>query len=348
MDVRSFLQKWHDASPTMEVRTSGSTGTPKTYDVLKERMRASARMTCRYLGLKAGDTALLCMPLQYIAGMMMVVRAEECGLQLLCVPPTSHPMASLDRAPDFAAMVPLQVWETLKDEREAALLRQVRHLLIGGGAISPELEAKLRSFPNAVWSSYGMTETLSHIALRPVSKSIFSLPQNLGDACSDGSLSLPHISGDACSDDEMLWYRPMPGVALSQTETGCLVIDAPAVAEERLVTNDIVELRPDGRFRVVGRLDNVVCTGGIKVQIEEVEQWLQAIDVAGVQVTSAPHPKFGEELVWLSTEAVDLVSLRQRIPNPYWLPKRIIKVSQLPRTATGKPDRAAAKRLAAV
>ena len=169
MDLQSFLDQWHDDSPTLLVHTSGSTGRPKPLYVEKRRMEASARITCSFLGLKEGDSALLCMPLDYIAGKMMAVRALTCGLRLISVPPTSHPLADISDHIDFAAMVPLQVYNSLQAPQERQRLMAIRHLIIGGGSIDEALANDLKTFPHAVWSTYGMTETLSHIALRRLS-----------------------------------------------------------------------------------------------------------------------------------------------------------------------------------
>ena len=168
MRLDDFLTEWNSASPLIELKTSGSTGKPKIMVVEKRRMEASARITCQFLGLKEGDTALLCMPLDYIAGKMVVVRSLTCGLRLVEVEPSGHPLRELNSAPTFAAMVPLQVCNSLQDEKEAQLLRDIKQLIIGGGAIDAALESQLRTFPNAVWSTYGMTETLSHIARRRI------------------------------------------------------------------------------------------------------------------------------------------------------------------------------------
>ncbi|MCI6688156.1 MAG: AMP-binding protein, partial [Prevotella sp.] len=237
MTLKEFIDEWNNDEPTVLVHTSGSTGKPKPLRVEKLRMAASAHITCAFLGLQRGDTALLCMPLDYIAGKMVVVRSLVCGLRLLTVEPCGHPLRGLSEAPVFAAMVPLQVYNSLQVEEERALLMQIKHLIIGGGAVSGEMAAELKHFPNAVWSTYGMTETLSHIALR-------------------------RLSGEEASD----WYEPFEGVDVSLNADGCLVIDAPAVCATTLTTNDIAEIAPDGRhFRIRGRRDNVVCSGGIKL-----------------------------------------------------------------------------------
>ena len=285
MDLEAFLAEWHNDSPTVLVHTSGSTGKPKPMLVEKRRMQASARITCRFLGLHEGDTALLCMPLDYIAGKMMVVRALTCGLRLVSVPPSSHPPATSHLSPfpsrlDFAAMVPLQVWNSLQVPEERHRLMHIRHLIIGGGAIDQALASQLADFPHQVWSTYGMTETLSHIALR-------------------------RLNGPEASD----WYTPFEGVSLSQTDEGCLVIDAPAVHDGPLVTNDIVELSDKG-FRILGRKDNVICSGGIKIQTEEVERLLKPHLPAPFMITKRPDRKFGEQVVLL-TESTDMDRVRE-------------------------------------
>ena len=178
MDYEAFIDEWHNSEACVLVHTSGSTGAPKPMMVEKRRMEASARITCAFLGLQSGNTALLCMPLDYIAGKMMVVRAITCGLRLIRIEPCSHPMAEVCTPIHFAAMVPLQVANSLKVAVERQRLMAIKHLIIGGGAIDDDLERELRDFPNAVWSTYGMTETLSHIALRRISGSEARLPRD--------------------------------------------------------------------------------------------------------------------------------------------------------------------------
>ena len=298
--------------------------------VEKRRMEASARITCQFLGLHKGDTALLCMPLDYIAGKMMVVRALTCGLKLIVEEPSSLPLqdstlSTLHSPLDFVAMVPLQVWNLLQQAPER--LRLIRHLLIGGGAINDELAEALKDFPNHIYSTYGMTETLSHIALR-------------------------RLNGPERSD----WYTPFEGVSVSLNDEGCLVIDAPAVHDGPLVTNDIAELsKGKGQgskvcFRILGRKDNVICSGGIKIQIEEVERLLRPHLSAPFMITKAPDTKLGEQVVLL-TEADDISTIQTLCRNVlprYWQPRRILSVDRLPMTATGKPARAEAEEMAKI
>ena len=318
MTLNEFLAEWHNDNPRILVNTSGSTGKPKSLMVEKQRMLNSARITCDFLGLKPGDTALLCMPLDYIAGKMMVVRSIERDLRLTSVRPSSHPLAD-DALPSFtfAAMVPMQVYHTLQQPQERERLMRIRHLIIGGGAISDELAQMIKPLPNAVWSTYGMTETLSHIALR-------------------------RLNGP----DASLWYTPFDGVGISLNADGCLVIDAPEVCADPLVTNDIALLRTDERtgktlFRIKGRKDNVVCSGGIKIQIEEVEEALRPHLQAPFMIIKKQDEVLGERAVLL-TESADLPLIEEICRNAlpkYWVPREFLHIDHLPLTETGKPRR---------
>jgi len=321
--VEEFLNEWHNDSPYVRVHTSGSTGEPKLLLVEKRRMEASARITCKFLGLKEGDTALLCLPLDYIAGKMMVVRALTCGLRLVSVEPSGHPLAPSPQGNHegtFAAMVPLQVWNSLQVPEERERLMNIRQLIIGGGAIDEALAQELRTFPNGVWSTYGMTETLSHIALR-------------------------RLNGPEATD----YYTPFEGVSLSQDEDGCLIIDAPEVCGQTLHTNDIAELKPNGTFRILGRRDNVICSGGIKIQAEEVERLLRPHLQAPFCITKKKDSRLGEAVVLLTEQTnTELVRniCKETLPK-LWQPRHVVCVERIPLTETGKIARKEAEKLAA-
>lgn len=346
MTLEDFFSEWNNDSDRVLVHTSGSTGKPKPMMVEKKRMLNSARITCDFLGLKPGDSALLCMSLDYIAGKMVVVRSIERHLHLISVSPSGHPLKDINLRDangkdangeiTFAAMVPMQVYNSLQVPEERERLTHIRHLIIGGGAIDASLEKELRSLPGniAIWSTYGMTETLSHIALR-------------------------RINGDEASE----WYQPFDSVKISQTDEGCLVIDAPLVCAETLVTNDIVEIEPyiynkveKLRFRIKGRKDNVICSGGIKIQIEEVEALLKPHLEKPFMIAKKKDEKFGEIAVLL-TEDEDLKKVEATIrrllsgksddsnksseskSHKYWIPREFRYVEHLPLTETGKPKR---------
>jgi O-succinylbenzoic acid--CoA ligase len=345
MSLEEFLEEWNNDSPYVEVKTSGSTGEPKRMLVEKQRMRASARITCDFLGLKAGDTALLCMSLDYIAGKMMVVRAIERNLRLITVEPSGHPLAEQIRrewdlrsfrpllasprsalplcsaknlGEELAAMVPMQVYNSLQVTEERERLKQIRHLIIGGGAIDEALAEDLRTFPNNVWSTYGMTETLSHVALRRLS------------------------GGDATE-----WYTPLPSVRVSLAADGCLKVVAPLVCEGELTTRDLAELHPDGvRFRLLGRKDNVIVSGGLKIQAEAVEEALRGHLDVPFMVTRCRDARLGQTVVLMTTGSTDgLAALCRRVLPAYWQPRHIVHVDRLPLTPTGKLARHEAEQL---
>lgn len=363
MTIFDFINSWNNDDCCLQVHTSGSTGKPKNMLVEKTRMMNSARITCNFLNLKAGDTALLCMSADYIAGKMMIVRSIERGLCLVSEKPCGHPLsdealatasrlnfkrtsadslkttireegayhldnddaqldnddAQLDNDDAqplfcFAAMVPMQVYNSLQIPKERARLARIKHLIIGGGAIDDALAAELKTLPNAVWSTYGMTETLSHIALR-------------------------RLNGP----DASLWYTPFDSVQVQLTDEGCLVIDAPQVTPHPIITNDIAEIvtTPHTRFRIKGRKDNVICSGGIKIQIEEVEELLRPHLSRPFFLTKKKDEKFGEIAVMLTEdEQVNKVEniCKQVLPR-YFAPKEYIYVNKLPMTETGKPRR---------
>lgn len=319
-------------------------------------MMNSARITCNFLNLKAGDTALLCMSADYIAGKMMIVRSIERGLCLVSEKPCGHPLsdealstatrlnfkrtsanslkatiteegaylldnddAQIDNDGAqplfcFAAMVPMQVYNSLQIPKERARLARIKHLIIGGGAIDDALAAELKTLPNAVWSTYGMTETLSHIALR-------------------------RLNGPDASS----WYTPFDSVRVQLNEEGCLVIDAPQVTPHPIVTNDIAEIEtlPHTRFKIKGRKDNVICSGGIKIQIEEVEDLLRPHLACPFFLAKKKDVKFGEIAVLVTEdEQVNKVEkVCQQVLPHYFIPKQYIHVDKLPMTETGKPRR---------
>ena len=317
-ELQSFLSEWFNESQEMTVRTSGSTGTPKSIVVCKEKMIQSAIQTCSFLNLKKDDKALLCLPVQYIAGQMMVVRALTTGLDLIIRYPSGNPLSDVQTPLRFAAMTPMQVYNSLQVPKEKERLMNIEILLIGGGAIDTELRLILKTFPNEVYSSYGMTETLSHIALR-------------------------RLNGAETSD----YYTPFPFVKLSLSQENTLIIEAPKIADNIIYTNDIAELLPDGRFRILGRKDNIINSGGIKIQAEDIEEILSSVISGNFVVTSIPHPKYGEAVVLLTqnNETINNEQINNLLPSVKQ-PKYILKTEDIPLTPNGKINRKACKKIA--
>lgn len=342
MIYQEFISEWNNDAQTIHVQTSGSTGAPKKLNVRKDRMIESAKMTCNFLALQPGDTALLCMNLDYIGAKMMVVRSLVRQLHLIQVAPSGHPLATVDVPITFAAMVPLQVYNSLQVPEEREKLRQIKHLIIGGGAIDDVLAAQLHDFPHAVWSTYGMTETLSHIALR-------------------------RLNGLQSSS----WYTPLQGIKVTTNADECLVIDAPKLCDTPIVTNDMAEIREtstsEGKnvlaFRIIGRRDNVINSGGLKIQMEELERLMRPFLTMPYMVTKRKSEKFGEIVVLMVEKEGDderatfeekselpilraIHKLLHRALPRYWEPRLYLSVDRIPMTETGKPNRALAQRMA--
>lgn len=314
-ELAEFLREWYSDSSTVELQTSGSTGTPKKIQAEKKAMRASAVATCDFFHLVPGDSALLCLPIRYIAGKMMVVRAIVRRLNLITTDPSSTPLQSLSHPVDFVPMVPMQVHSTLQQLQGMKQLSLARTILLGGGFIDSSLEQALQNCSAAVYASYGMTETLSHIALR-------------------------RLNGKMRSDI----YTPLPGVITGLSSRGTLSLSVPYLGIQHLETNDLAMRYPDGSFAISGRTDSVINSGGIKLQAETIEQTLFAATGLHVLALPLPHPQLGQclGLLWEgdATKEATIHHAIAQLPK-YHKPAHIVHAS-IPLTETGKPNRAAA------
>lgn len=260
--ISDFLLEWLNSRDYIEVRTSGSTGKPKTIRLQKKQVENSARATNHFFDLTEGTLALLCLSSQYIAGKMMLVRAMTGGWQVTAVEPESNPLKQFEHTFDFTAMVPLQVFHSIED------LYKVKKIIIGGGVIPSSLEDQLQQEKTLAFATYGMTETISHIAVR-------------------------QINGKHKSSV----YTALPDVRFSQTNEGCLIIDAPEISDRLQITNDVVDLISPVQFKFLGRLDNVVNSGGIKIYPEEVERKLSQFIQKPFFISSEEDEALGERLI---------------------------------------------------
>jgi len=295
-DVRSFVADWLSPKATMELQTSGSTGMPKTISVDKRLMRNSACMTGLRFGLRAGDSALLCLPMQYVAAKMMVVRALVLGLELKVV----EPAKVIQESADFAAMVPLQLENSLE------YIGGVRTLLVGGAPVSEVLSAKLQGVDTAVYETYGMTETLTHVAVR-------------------------RLNGSDKSD----FFEAIGDIRFDIDERGCLVIFAPELNPEPVVTTDVVDLVDKRRFRWLGRYDNVINSGGVKIFPEVVERKLcGAFGDRRYFVGGRPDDVLGERVVLFVEGKAGEIVLPQL--ERYEEPREIVFVEKFEETVSGK------------
>ena len=331
LDTLRFCQQWLAGEPSFVVTTSGSTGTPKPITLTREQMIASAWRTGETLALQAGQATLVCMPTRYIAGRMMLVRGFVLAMPMTIVEPASDPVATLppDAAFAFTAMVPLQLQTVLNGPPAYhAILNRMQAILIGGGPVSPVLQAQLQQLTAPIYHTYGMTETVTHIALR-------------------------RLNGPTASDA----FMPLKGVQLGIDARGCLNIRSDITQEEVVQTNDFVELRADGSFVWLGRWDNVINSGGVKVQVEKVEnaidQVLYALDPQDAAqrrffVGALPDERLGEKVVLVSEGApfspALAASLRAQLKtrlDKYEIPRLFYALPHFAETPTRKIDRKA-------
>ncbi len=303
--ILDFLKEYSNNNPKIDVMTSGSTGEPKTISILKKHMRNSALMTGKTFNLRKGQTALLCLPIHYIAGKMMLVRAVELQLKLICVLPTGNPLKDISTSIDFCAMVPLQV------EKSLSKLTIVKQLIIGGAAISESLEKKLKNIKTLCFATYGMTETVTHIAIKPLNHSLKSI-----------------------------YYTVLKGISIAKDQRNCLVIDCPELNSQKVMTNDIVELVNETQFQFLGRLDNVINSGGVKIHSESVEKKLSSIISERFFIASIPDEKLGEKVVLvIEKENPDFSLNLELYLAPLEVPKRIFFIKKLIETTNGKIKR---------
>jgi len=297
--VGDFLLDWFDGKAYIEMKTSGSTGTPKTIRVDKQAMVNSAIATGDFFGLHPGNKALQCLPVKYVAGKMMLIRSIILGLDLDYVAPNSHPMENLDDDYDFAAMVPMQAQNSLKE------LNKVKKLIVGGARISKSLEKELIKLPTDVYETYGMTETITHIAAKKVGEKVFTV--------------LPHVT-------------------ISYDDRNCLVIHAPhIIAEETVVTNDLVELVNENQFLFLGRIDNVINSGGIKIMPEQVEKKLDGKIDRRFFIASMEDAELGEKVVLVvEGTSFDIDKTIFEGLDKYERPKEIVFVPNFKETENGK------------
>jgi o-succinylbenzoate---CoA ligase len=308
-----FIKEWISPINSIMLKTSGTTGESKEITVLKSKAIASAQMTCEYFGLNKNTDALLCLSTEYIGGKMMIVRAFVSGMNLITVEPDSNPLFGLNTQIDFASMVPLQVNNCLENENTKSKFISIPEIIIGGAALSSQLEKELAKCSNNVYSTFAMTETLSHIALRK-------------------------LSGINRDD----YYKLLPGISILIDKRNCLVINTPALDDKPIITNDMVEIINPTSFRWLGRYDNVINSGGIKIHPEMVERKLSSlINQNRFFITSLPDEKLGEKVTMViecgnNFEIKEIITHTGKILSKYEMPKDFYHTDKFLETATGK------------
>lgn len=319
-EIHHFLQDWFSKKTFVIVQTSGSTGKPKPIQLNKNYMQNSAFATAAFFNLKPKTTALLCLPVQYIAGKMMLVRALTLGWHLDVISSNSNPLETISKTYDFSAMVPLQVEKSLQKPDS------IKKLIVGGGVVSNQLQAKLQSLSTEVFATYGMTETITHIAVK----------------------KLNNFNNTNSVSNQNEFYKTLPNTTIYIDERNCLVIKNPKISNQIVFTNDVVQLISDTKFEWLGRFDNVINSGGVKLHPEKIEEKLAKIIQQRFFVTGISDDKLGEKLILVvediassSTVEKSFYSAIQNLQtlSKFEIPKEIYFTDQFIETETGKIQR---------
>jgi O-succinylbenzoic acid--CoA ligase len=300
--VGDFLMYWFDNDTHIEMQTSGTTGTPKLIKINKQAMVHSALATGEFFDLDEGIKVLHCLPTQFVAGKMMLVRAFVLGWDMDLVAPSSHPLENNDTQYDFVAMVPLQAQHSL------AKLHNIKKIILGGAKVSEALSEQLQQLPTQIWETYGMTETITHIAAKKVGEEAFTV--------------LPHVN-------------------IKEDERHCLVIDPFVICDEPVVTNDVVDVINEKQFIWLGRHDNVINSGGVKLYPEQIEEKLSRyITDRRFFVKGMPDEELGEKLVLvIEGEPYTVDTSEFTKLGKFEKPKDVLFAEKFAETGSGKLQR---------
>lgn len=306
--LNQFLGQWDNTSDYIIAHTSGSTGTPKEIKLLKTDMLASAKATCQYFKIGEGSCLVNPLSVDYIAGKMMVVRALVSGANLWNEKPSSLPLNNwtISNYIDLLPVVPAQIPYLL----ESGKLKCVKNLIIGGAKLSNDLEQSLIQQNINAYCTYGMTETCSHVALRTIGQK---------------------------------HYKSLPGYKFSVDNRKCLIIESDTMSFRRLITNDIVELCNDECFEWLGRIDNVVNSGGIKLFPEMIESKIESLfQGRNFYISSRESERWGNELILIVEGCEEIKNLHESLSerlSKYEIPKQVIYKENLEKTSSGKIKR---------
>lgn len=310
--IGDFLMDWLNNKEHLFVRTSGSTGSPKVIRLNKQHMVNSAIATGDFFGISVGDTALHCLPTEFIAGKMMLVRALILGLEIDLVEPSLNPLEGIKKEYDFSAMIPLQLKNSLNK------INQVKKLIVGGAYVPKKLIDAIQKVDTEIFETYGMTETVTHIAAKKIN----------------------HFNSK--EEENNSYYELLPNIEISKDDRNCLVINAPNISEEPIITNDIVELKSDKQFDWIGRYDNVINSGGVKLIPELIEAKISGAIPNRFFVIGKEDKELGEKLVLvvegkkLNKETVADTIKSITSLDKYEIPKEIILVDKFMETENGK------------
>lgn len=317
-----FCKAWMTGNVTFLQQSSGSTGTPKTIELHRDQMIASANATGDFFNVNESTRLLCCLNPAYIAGKMMLVRAMVWNCEIGLAEPSSDPLREIieENLPDFVAMVPLQIQTILEDHENLEKLRKIKRIIIGGAPLNEKLKSQIVSNGINAFQTYGMTETVSHIALAKI-------------------------------EAGTLVYQSLKNVEIGQDERGALWVKSPMSGPERIQTNDLVEFKSKNSFVWLGRADFVINSGGVKIHPELLEAKAESA-IAGFFPDSAfffyglKDPKLGEKLaLFIQTEATNsekakLLQTELKLKlDRFEVPKEIHLLPKFEITSSGKLDR---------
>ncbi|MGB0933860.1 MAG: AMP-binding protein [Lishizhenia sp.] len=307
-ELLHFLEEWNSNKDYIVQYTSGSTGKPKEIRVKKDVMIASALATNNYFDLTEKSKALLCISPKYIGGKMMIVRAIVANMELLVAEISSRCLAYLEQPIDFCAMVPMQAEEQL----HLSQFELIKTLILGGAPVSELLEDRLKLKSTKSYATFGMTETVSHVAVRKL----------------DGKNKPYNAVGDSF---------------FAQNNQNCLVINSPHLGIAKLLTNDVVNLVNSSAFYWKGRADFVINSGGVKIHPEEVERKIKNKRIKeNIIVFGWADSKLGSKVqLVVEGEDIDFSQEWKSDLHPYEIPKNIYFLNRFEYTASGKIDRSA-------
>jgi len=341
--VFDFKKAWESGQESFELQTSGSTGKPKKIILHRKQMLASVKMTAKAFNLKEGDTAFCCLNIEYIAGMMMLVRAFEIGMDLLIVEPKSNPFEDIEkhlyilkanRGQNFFAFVPLQIQTILESTPIfSEILNSAKVIIIGGAAVNDAILEKVQKIYRPVYVTYGMSETLTHIAIK-------------------------RINGSEKED----FFNTLEGVDIKLNDESCLMIKSKTTDNKWITTNDVAEIINGSSFVLHGRIDNVINSGGVKIQLEKVEKASESVlfklktDEQKLNgryfVFSLPDEKLGERMIFVleketnpafpsreDATKIDILQGFKEILPKFEVPKEVFFVEKMIETPTGKIDK---------
>lgn len=324
-NIGLFLLEWLDNKEYIKVNTSGSTGHPKIIHLSKNLLLASAQNTINYFSLSQDSKAFMCLPAKYIAGKMMLVRAMVGKWNLTTVEPNTNPLLNYDGKTDFdfAAFTPMQLHEILLHNKSKLKINNFNKIIIGGSSISDKLLIQIKDLSPTFYETYGMTETASHIAIKQLNKK-----------------------------NSINNFSAVNGVTFATDNRDCLVIHWEKFLGNALITNDVVNLVDNQHFYWIGRIDNVINSGGIKLFAENIENKIKGILNTPFYISFKYDEKFGQFIV-LMIEEKQLTEIQQKdilkqcsqILEKYEIPKEIICVRKFNRTETGKIIRSFGKEI---